>query len=1668
MNPPYISHPAYMDRYYTPVAPTVSTKPCLSTNSCADPRSTAALETYYQPPYCHSVNYSRQEMMLTTPRMASPNCEDGSSAGGFIGGFNTSNVNTSSDFHFPVVPPPAPLPLSMQLGGGRPFYSQAFAMPPTPSPNSHSAQTYPRDFYASQPEYNAIQQAGMYSYLQQNRSQMMLPVGGGTYMPFPGQSVIGHETNADGGNVSDAAATVSSNKTEAKKNSETTEGSDAYVTQKGSREVEVTNRDANLEDKSSTNGASATASKAEGCVNIIVATMGTNSVDNYQNPTFQKHLHGHCYTEAYPHHHHRTTYNGLALREAEAEGHEDTPPSVTEASDGRLSGLTRSIVMTSNSIQNHPPAVSSDQVAELPNSKPPIELHGTTTPGTTATYPPKDVSSSTSTPIGVAYHEHQVAREGTPRNSQQRHPPVPISSSLEISTEEERRSQDRPPHLVTEPLFEVAPSLPSGHLTVVNSAGRETEGGSKPVTANTTPVRHPPCYTNAMDRYWHSFPPSHILALDAGAFPTSASTGSPQGLPINYEPPMHGPLSSHQSPMMHGVSGARTLKSNSPYSLLNTPHSYREEICISRQACGQLQKKGPGAVATVASTGARSQPPPFGAVVGGEGGSSAAAFPHSPTTVDGCVSFNSPCCGHMDTDTLGAVSGYPMPVTAFAGTNKRSYNSNVPQQQQQQRYPQQYSYPQPQPTQCSFQTLKTPVLGIPSQGERGGVSHLNGNYRNQRGGPQLCIAPKMPDHFVYSGAAVSPMTGTGSHLQPNQTSDINSNANTASSARFPMPGGNYPHHVHTASHPQKQRGNSNYGYPSGVPPLLYEYHIAPTQETWIEEMEADASFDPAVYGNIVCLVNAFSPRVPVVYDLESPFQDDINSSSQRLESMSSSDSIPSISSSIHGDINKVAHQNLTNTLHGHTEAANGAMPVPKTESQCANDINSPIKNVSKQAMHGNQYRISHSRNTDMESSSNGSCPIPPFTSVKDVGSSVNTGGVVDLDAVPLVRQYQDFEGVYFVEPIVSLASVWNSFNYPFGCLVPLSQVVILSNMRPPESKVVYTPLLSGFRIRFHDASAAYAKLLALQRQESNEKTNIKEGLNSLPSSPNGVISSSSPGLLTWSASERPDNRNGVVEQVEELARANEAFRTLLTATTADIDHQSWVAIMWQPVFCGGHTAKQSCGTFLAFYMLRAPRHIFVPFADKSAATCMNSSWDSPVFRVDHEMLSFDIWGFERRYYVGRCTNPSFSATIGSEARQPSVPQEVVSLVNPIENEGVEARNSMDPARDSPQSASGGGGLGRETRRPFVGDGVSDFNYGPDLLDPHATNKQVLASSSTRQVRLPLIGLIFNRSRSDVWLCPSMIPPAEAMPGPGSLPLPGPQRTYRAPLFLLVSALQLMCWNAFEEDRRLKRFDLQREGEYDKVEDSRQSELLRSSVANTAYGEDGNQMATTLGEKDEGGERTDRKRHMDASTDVTTTNYTQVEGRTSRDQSLYPVDTSHNETTHNDGDPISSNSQSERVSLQKEFGKRAPSPHHVAMPPYYTKGTELLVNAARNYRNLREAAMIDSNAEEAAGYNHASVNSHTGASVGGCEPNKEPLADGDGRVSGHSDLPLRVVSGGTNVELCGSSGSVILGLLDFYQWAQYDASITDLAERYCMDPGWREGIHRRIGRQLEPR
>ena len=130
---------------------------------------------------------------------------------------------------------------------------------------------------------------------------------------------------------------------------------------------------------------------------------------------------------------------------------------------------------------------------------------------------------------------------------------------------------------------------------------------------------------------------------------------------------------------------------------------------------------------------------------------------------------------------------------------------------------------------------------------------------------------------------------------------------------------------------------------------------------------------------------------------------------------------------------------------------------------------------------------------------------------------------------------------------------------------------------------------------------------------------------------------SPPLTMLWSSSERPENRPPLIDHIKLLA--DDGFTALLEANNTDVTYSSWVCVLWQPVFCHGHTPQQSCGSFLAYYLLRPPRHLFR--SGVGPVSVMNACSDSPVFRCETNLIGIDLW----RSQIATPTPPPVSGSL---------------------------------------------------------------------------------------------------------------------------------------------------------------------------------------------------------------------------------------------------------------------------------------------------------------------------------------------------------------------------------------------------------------------------------------
>ncbi|GET89545.1 hypothetical protein, conserved [Leishmania tarentolae] len=862
-----------------------------------------------------------------------------------------------------------------------------------------------------------------------------------------------------------------------------------------------------------------------------------------------------------------------------------------------------------------------------------------------------------------------------------------------------------------------------------------------------------------------------------------------------------------------------------------------------------------------------------------------------------------------------------------------------------------------------------------------------------------------------------------------------------------------PNGYHTGNNQMNLQAGGRYQMPATRPPYIYEHHVG--QELLLEEFHAALRFNAASFGNIACLVDAFSPQVPVASDLEFPCNED---QCQLICTCGSR----GLSSSPGGGSSQHCSAQGSRSSRGGTYLSLQSEDVRTTGGAGHN------------------------------STSVGGCgqegPMPPTLRPAHADRT----------------HYWDFAGPSYCEPVITLKSIWQSFDSPFGCVVNLAEPIYPAPMRPAEGELVYTPLLSGFRIRFHPASPAYKRLAALRevrRQRRREEaaasesvhapaedehtvTGVEGAAHGSCSSHTGGSYAEEDGVLTWSATDRPNNRNIIVEQIVELAKCDESYAELLTATTADVDHQSWVALMWQPVFCGGHSSKHSCGSFLAYYLLRAPRHLFLPFADKSEGAAMNSSWNSPVFRGDRAALSFDLWSLQRQYHIARWASPPpmthimTALSVDGEDDEPDNRSSSCASTSRGRNSWEEGQTGCASNRTTESFAFSTNGDSRLRPRDGYagstgaaavvgGESSSTMMAGP-FTTPHTTSGATNAAAcSTRAkteayVRIPIVGLIPNRCRSEVWFKPVydaslmdvhrhgggsggvmgggegtgagassgvVMGPSNGLGGAGG----GGNGTgsnvgdssdhtglyaFYAPLFLIVTALQLMCWDAYNEWERKSPTSAAAAGQpsaFSEVRrDAEESEVAIGGAAGAA-GTPSSSCTPSPATVEEAMAAAQRQQQQ---------------------QSDYEC-----EATAAAGAGSGNPSRGAAAHCRNPWSS------------YVAKGVELMADAARQYRSVREVANLDATVEEGSS-GCALVLTNGGGSAAtaneGCIGSAEERRPGDGDKS--VARPQRggcaVVAGGTSSSLCDPSARVIAGLLDYYQWAQYDTSLTALAVAYC--------------------
>lgn len=355
--------------------------------------------------------------------------------------------------------------------------------------------------------------------------------------------------------------------------------------------------------------------------------------------------------------------------------------------------------------------------------------------------------------------------------------------------------------------------------------------------------------------------------------------------------------------------------------------------------------------------------------------------------------------------------------------------------------------------------------------------------------------------------------------------------------------------------------------------------------------------------------------------------------------------------------------------------------------------------------------------------------------------------------------------------------------------------------------------------------------------------------------------------------------------------------------------------------------------------------------------------------------------------------------------------------------------------------------------------------------------------------------------------------AAALSAPCGTSAPAPYAScyYRAPLFLLAGAMQLMCWNAFEEYSRQSwlraqshRRSRSRSSEMDETGVTRtQSSTTFHTAgmgasagagaggANHVHGGSANTPATTsqvghvsagstmhstngtpsyaVSGMGGGGHHTGAAAiNLDSAAAVgneggeravsagcsgsAASHYAATQERSTHSRSVYRT----GEATARSSSGVTAAMAATAVNNVDDEGES----HGVTggmqrTEAYYAMAVRILLKAARHYRQRRERSMLDAVAAEDAvtgryGHTYAPHLARAADEHNSMTTTTTMLQqhNGTANVERAHALNSVVVAGGTHALLCGNTAGVIVGLLDFYQWAQYDVTLGDFMERYC--------------------
>eukprot|EP00758_Cryptobia_borreli_P013743 Tbor_TRINITY_DN5862_c1_g2::TRINITY_DN5862_c1_g2_i1::g.7012::m.7012 len=80
--------------------------------------------------------------------------------------------------------------------------------------------------------------------------------------------------------------------------------------------------------------------------------------------------------------------------------------------------------------------------------------------------------------------------------------------------------------------------------------------------------------------------------------------------------------------------------------------------------------------------------------------------------------------------------------------------------------------------------------------------------------------------------------------------------------------------------------------------------------------------------------------------------------------------------------------------------------------------------------------------------------------------------------------------------------------------------------------------------------------------------------------------------IIWYSAETPEKRLPLFDQIQLLSE--HLYPALMEANNTDLTHNSWFAVLWRPVYSGFQKRLKGDGSFLMFYAVRPPRHLFRP------------------------------------------------------------------------------------------------------------------------------------------------------------------------------------------------------------------------------------------------------------------------------------------------------------------------------------------------------------------------------------------------------------------------------------------------------------------------------------------